>query len=290
MNDKTNLAVIGGDSRQLHMAAQLQQDGYRVSVAAFDLAQLPTNLQNKPLAQAFADANAIIFPLPVSRDAKMLNASFSKECISLHGVMQLIRPDSLVFCGMPPAFFEKTLEAHGITVIDYFKNEELTLQNALLTAEGVIGILTDRLPCTVFSLRCAVTGYGRVAKYTARALQALGADVSIFARSREALTAAKCDQFKAYPLQDIRKHINRFQCIINTIPALVIDEDCILQTEADCVFIEVASVPFGIDQASVQKHNRTLIKAVSLPGKTAPKTAGEIIAKTIENYLSEGSS
>ena len=290
MNHTINLAVIGGDSRQIHMAAQLQKDGYRVAVAAFDLAQLPLSLQNKPLAESFSDANAVIFPLPVSRDAKMLNASFSKESISLHSVMQLIRPETLVFCGMPPAFFEKTLEAHGITVVDYFENEELTLQNALLTAEGVIGILTDRLPCTVFGLRCAITGYGRVAKYTARALQALGAEVTVFARSREALTAATCDRFRAIPLQNLQSHIKQFRCVINTIPALVIDENCILQAEADCAFIEVASVPFGIDQTAVQKHGRTLIKAVSLPGKTAPKTAGEIIAKTIETYLTEGSS
>ncbi len=290
MNHNTNLAVIGGDSRQIHMAVQLQKDGYRVSVSAFDLAQLPTALLNKPLAEVLSEATAVIFPLPVSRDAKMLNASFSKDSISLHSVMQLIRPDSLVFCGMPPSFFEKTLEAHGIRVIDYFKNEELTLQNALLTAEGVIGILTDRLPCTVFGLHCAVTGYGRVAKYTARALQALGAEVAVFARSREALTTAKCDQLRAFPLQTLQQHIKEYQCVINTIPSPVIDEKCILQTQADCVFIEVASVPFGIDQTAVQKHGKTLIKAVSLPGKTAPKTAGEMIAKTIENYLTEGSS
>ncbi|MBE6811696.1 MAG: hypothetical protein E7523_02310 [Ruminococcaceae bacterium] len=290
MNHNTIFAVIGGDSRQIHMAKQLQKDGCRVSMSAFDLAQLPPFLQNKPLAEALSVANVVIFPLPLSRDAKLLNASFSKESISLHSVIQLIRPDSLVFCGMPPAFFEKTLGAHDIRVIDYFKDEELTLQNALLTAEGVIGILTDRLPCTVFGLRCAVTGYGRVAKYTARALQALGADVTIFARSNEALTTAKCDRFKAFPLQNLQQQINDLQCVINTVPALVIDEKSILQSDPDCVFIEVASVPFGIDQTAAHKHGRTLIKAVSLPGKTAPKTAGEIIAKTIENYLTEGSS
>ena len=91
-------------------------------------------------------------------------------------------------------------------------------------------------------------------------------------------------------MQNLQSHIKQFQCVINTIPALVIDENCILQAEADYAFIEVASVPFGIDQTAVQKHGRTLIKAVSLPGKTAPKTAGEIIAKTIETYLTEGSS
>lgn len=289
MNHNTNLAVIGGDSRQIHMAAQLQKDGWSVSVSAFDLAQLPPTLTNKTITEALSTANVAIFPLPLSRDAKLLNASFSKDSIALHTVTQLIRPDTTVFCGMPPSFFEKTLEAHGIKVIDYFKNEELTLRNALLTAEGIIGIITERLPCTVFGLRCAVTGYGRVAKYTARALRSLGADVTVFARSRAALTSAQCDHFKAISLQELQQHINCFQCIINTIPAPVIDENCIVCSDEDCVFIEVASIPFGIDQFCAQKHNRNLIKAVSLPGKTAPKTAGEIIAKTIEIYLTEGS-
>ncbi len=290
MNHKTNLAVIGGDSRQIHMASQLHKDGFCVHMAAFDLAPLPQHLTNTSTAQALSQADVVIFPLPVSREAKTLNASFAKESISLQTVMHLIRPQTLVFCGMPPVFFAKTLEAHGITVIDYFKNEELTQQNALLTAEGVIGILTEQLPCTVFGLRCAVLGYGRIASYTARALQALGADVTVFARSRVALTKAACDHCKCALLQELPTDIKQFQCVINTIPSLVVDENCIMQSQEDCCFIEVASAPFGIDREAAHKHNRMLIKAVSLPGKTAPKTAGEIIAKTIETYLTEGAS
>lgn len=288
MNQKTTVTVVGGDSRQLHMALRLHELGYLVNLSAFELTQQAEPLCNYPVTETIPASKTIIFPLPVSRDGKLLNASFSKSSIALHSVIQLIHPDSTVFCGMPPDFFAKTLEAHGIRVIDYFKNDELTLQNALLTAEGIVGLLTDELPFTIFGLQCAITGYGRVAKYTARALHALGADVTVFARNSNALAQAKNDFLKAEPLVNLDKLASNFSCIINTVPASVINEKTVQNSNTDCVFIEVASAPFGIDFKAVADNRRRLIKAVSLPGKTAPKTAGEIIAGTIHNYISEG--
>lgn len=288
MNHNINVAVIGGDSRQIHMGMQLRKYGYRVRFTAFEHGSLPFGFENYTLADAISQSEILVFPLPVSRDGKNLNASFAKDNIPLQSVLQKIGPHCKVFCGMPPVFFEKTLEAHGIKVTDYFKNEELTLKNAVLTAEGVIGILTQQIPVTIFKMRCAVTGYGRVARYTAKALRNLGADVTVFARSANALTGATCDFIKAVPLSQFKERIADFDCIINTVPQQIIDEESILQSSPDCVFIEVASAPYGMDSDVLLKNNRKHIKAVSLPGKTAPKTAGVIIADTIHNHLTEG--
>ena len=53
------------------------------------------------------------------------------------------------------------------------------------------------------------------------------------------------------------------------------------------VLIETASAPYGIDFAACQHHNRELIKAFSQPGKTAPKTAGILIAETVFGMIKE---
>ena len=288
MNHIINVAVVGGDSRQIHMGAQLKKHGYCVRFSAFEHGCLPAGFENYTLADAISQSEYLVFPLPVSRDGKNLNASFAKENISLQSVLQKIGPHCKVFCGMPPVFFEKTLEAHGINTFDYFKNEELTLKNAVLTAEGVIGILTQQIPVTIFNMRCAITGYGRIARYTAKALKNLGAEVTVFARSENALTNASCDFINAEPLPFLKNRIGCFDCIINTVPQQIIDEECILQSSPDCVFIEVASAPYGMDSDAINKNNRKYIKAVSLPGKTAPKTAGVIIADTIHNHITEG--
>lgn len=288
MNKISTLAVLGGDSRQIHMAEKLTQLGYGVTMIGFDLAELPAILPNSTLSEALPRTDGLILPLPVTRDQKNVNAVFAKKSISLQTVLQNIRHETPVFCGMPPLFLTRMLSAHKCPVSDYFNNEELTLRNAMLTAEGILSILLEALPITVFGLSCAVVGYGRVAKYTARYLHALGAQVTVFARSDEARALAQTDFLKTEPLHCLTEKIAQFDCVINTVPHPVITADAISRSADRCVFIEVASAPYGIDAQSATECGRLLIKAVSLPGKTAPKTAGEIIAETIHKTITEG--
>ncbi|MFR9113071.1 MAG: hypothetical protein ACLVJ7_15205 [Acutalibacteraceae bacterium] len=44
----------------------------------------------------------------------------------------------------------------------------------------------------------------------------------------------------------------------------------------------------GIDLEAAQARGLKVIKASSLPGKVAPKTAGRIISDTIRNVIREG--
>ncbi len=289
MKTKKTLAVIGGDSRQIHLASYLNNCGYVVRLAAFSLAPLPHDLQNHPLREAADSLDTVILPLPVSRDGQSLNAVFAQEPILLQDLLRNTIPGTTIYCGMPSLPFEKSLQAHGCRVIDYFKDEDLTLHNALLTAEGVVGILIEQLPVTVFGLSCAVLGYGRVAQYTARTLKNIGAEVTVFARNKTALTKAATDGLKCRPLDELVQYIKQYTCIINTIPATVVDAACLVASDKNCTFIEVASTPYGIDMQAAKEIGRTVIKAASLPGKTAPKTAGEIIAKTIHRHITEGS-
>ena len=46
-------------------------------------------------------------------------------------------------------------------------------------------------------------------------------------------------------------------------------------------------MPGGVDFDSAQRMGITAIHALSLPGKVAPKTSGEIIKNTIFNILEE---
>ena len=53
---------------------------------------------------------------------------------------------------------------------DYYKNEELLIENAIPTAEGALAIAMEELPITIFGSKVLVTGYGRVAKTAAKNL------------------------------------------------------------------------------------------------------------------------
>ena len=51
--------------------------------------------------------------------------------------------------------------------------------------------------------------------------------------------------------------------------------------------MELASREAGFDKEAIKKYNIRYINAPGLPGKCAPRTAGEIMAETIINLLNE---
>ena len=149
------------------------------------------------------------------------------------------------------------------------------------TAEGVIGILIDKLPITVRSMKCAVTGYGKIGKAVAASLKALGADVTVIARKPRDAAEILSQSMHTCTFKDLKTEKNDFDVLINTVPAKVISKEEMNNLKSDCLLLEVASPPFGIDFGAAKEHALTVIKASSLPGKVAPKTAGEIIGKII---------
>ena len=69
------------------------------------------------------------------------------------------------------------------------------------------------------------------------------------------------------------------------IKAIPIEKLSLLNPSA--LIIDLASKPGGVDFESASLMGIKTIWALSLPGKVAPVTSGEIIAKTIRNILTE---
>ena len=59
------------------------------------------------------------------------------------------------------------------------------------------------------------------------------------------------------------------------------------QISKDCLLIDLASMPGGIDFDAANDLHLDVIHALSLPGKTAPKAAAAMIRNTVCNCLKE---
>lgn len=70
----------------------------------------------------------------------------------------------------------------GLTLLDYFAREELTVANAAITAEGAIQTAMERLDRTIWGMDCLVLGFGRIGKLLCRRIQGLGGHAAVFAR------------------------------------------------------------------------------------------------------------
>ena len=75
--------------------------------------------------------------------------------------------------------------------------------------------------------------------------------------------------------------------IINTVPSVIIDRKILEKLNKNCIIIDVASAPYGTDFAVASEFGINAIQCPSLPGKVAPKTAGEIIADLLQGFITQ---
>lgn len=274
MNKKT--LILGGDNRSLYLGEYLERNKLDVCYYAFKDVEC-----FKTLKEAVAASEIIMLPLPFTRDRECVNTPLFDEKIQIKELSALLDSEKHVFGGQLTQSFTEELDLKNIFYCDYFKLPELSVYNAVPTAEGVTELLIRELPVTVHSSSCAVLGYGKVGKAICRALQALGANV--FAVTRSPLSAAEAASalINTCSFESLKTRENTFDAVINTVPAPVFGNDEMKTLNTDCLLIEVASPPYGIDQKAARANALTLIKAPSLPGRVAPKTAGEIIGKTV---------
>ena len=153
-------------------------------------------------------------------------------------------------------------------VIDLLKDPLYVSENASITAYCAIRHAMNKLPITLKGCPCLIIGWGRIGKCLARLLKAMDAQVTVFARKetdRAMLTALGYDATDSLSPESYR-------LIFNTAPELLLP-DC----SGDALKIDLASVP-GITGQDV-------LWARGLPGKDAPESAGQLMARRILHYI-----
>lgn len=162
------------------------------------------------------------------------------------------------------------------------------MPNAVPTAEGAIALAMELLPITMFDSDAVVTGFGRVARRLCMALDALGVRVAVAARKTADLAEAKSMGYLPLDINTLESQdLSTFEVVYNTVPTLIVTPKVIERLQRDCVIIDLASLPGGVDFEYAKSVGVTAVQALSLPGKVAPKTAASIILETILRMISE---
>lgn len=281
--------VLGGDFRQLNMAQALERESFQIDLSGFDapyLESIPLPYRNIEDI-CWREYEMVVFPLPVSKDEKTLNTPLFHGCISLQQVFGKLCSDQIVVGGMFSRSLKKGFSDAGIKVWDYFNREELAVRNAVPTAEGAIAIAMDETPFTIHGSHCLVAGNGRIGKVLAKMLCGIGAQVTVSARKYEDLAWIEANSYHAIRTDEIAKSAETFDIIFNTIPHPVINGAVLRNVKKDCLIIDLASKPGGVDFDCAKTLGLNTIWALSLPGAVAPETAGIIIKDTIMNIRNE---
>ena len=226
----------------------------------------------------------VILPLPATRNDKTIFMPFSKKEISIDRLFSFLGKKNLVFGGIIKGELLSRLRESETSYVDYY-DQAFIEKNAVLTAFGALKIILEHIDFALPLGKYAVTGYGRVAKETVALLKSLSCDVTVFARNPSQREDAIIKGCNAEPLTSLSRLSGKFDIVINTIPVNVIHEESIANMRNGCKIIELASAPFGLDFDLARKHGIDVVKALGLPGKYTPKTAGEIIGKKLQDIL-----
>lgn len=273
------VAIIGGDRRMLYAAIEFLREGDTVFVAGFDETELLEGLSVSSAAAASAAADIIVLPVrPLTHG--VISTPLSEQKIPPKELSAWIG-DKPVFSG----FAESLRPYFDGRLFDYTKREDFNIRNAVLTAEGVIGLLVAESPDSVFGSRILVLGYGRIGRILSGLLRDMGAEVTVAARREAARAGVRAAGMQSCDF-DLRNPDN-YCFVINTVPSPVLAESHIKRLSADTVIIDLASAPGGVDKKAAEAHGIRCIHALALPGRTAPAAAGRIIKDTIRNIMKE---
>ena len=246
MEGRKQFAVVGGDARQAAAARALARAGYsvggpeKIAVADYILLPLPLDAARTPLAE----------------------------------LLRAARPGTLALGGMLSAEAKAIAAEAGVELVDYFAREELTIRNAIPTAEGCIGILMAERSRTLWGSSILLTGFGPVGQALGVRLGALGAQVTAAARRPAQRALAESFGLRSVAIGRLGQLAPAFDTVVNTVPALVLDEGVLTRLRPESLIVDLASRPGGTDFEAARRLGHRAIHALSLPAACAPETAG----------------
>lgn len=288
---KKVIAVLGGDKRMNFAARELIRLGYDVRQWGRSEGDDAAGF-SKIAKEWLSDVDVLMLPLPTSIDGTHLSTPLCQgvEKLRMETLFEAA-PQKTWLVGRLSESLYLRAERAFVQPIDYFENEIFQLKNAIPTAEGAIEIAMRELPVVLDGTKVSVIGYGRIGEVLSKKLKALGAEVTVWARRREVCVRAELLGCKALQItgEDSLRFDTNTRVIFNTVPSRLITHPVLRALSRECMIIDLASAPGGVDFSAAKELGISAVWATALPGKCAPESAGIILGETVHSILLDAS-
>lgn len=279
------IAIIGGDLRAVYLGKLLNDDGHEVKYFGFDNKYIDNTKDD--LEEIIDRSQIVIGPLLCSNDNIYLSTPLYSENIELKKVFDLMNKKQIFIAGKITEPIIEYTSLKEIESVDLLKREELTILNAIPTAEGAIQLAMEKMPKTLHASNVLVMGFGRIGKILSKMLWGIGANVYVSARKIYDLAYIKSYGYNPILMEKLIDNISGMDIIFNTVPSLVLDKNVLEKVNKSSIIIDLASKPGGVDFKEADKLDIKTYHALALPGKSAPLTAAHYIKQSIYNILLE---
>lgn len=285
MEKNSTVLVIGGDKRLFYLAEKLEDTFIKVMTNGLTGSKdsvKPKSINS--LWEMLSEADVVVTPIPFTRDKESLFTD-GKVTINIEEFIRHLYPNQILFGGNIPEDVVKRAAGREVICHDFMKMEQVAVDNALTTAEGAVAEAIGLSVYNIHANPCFVLGYGRCGKAIAKALDALGADVTVAARSKAALLEAAIQGYHTVPLNRIKEKVDKAVFIFNTIPDMILTKPIIETLNKEAIIIDIASAPGGTDFAACEAMGITAKLSLGIPGRFSPKTSADILYRAILNKL-----
>ncbi|MEW8969936.1 dipicolinic acid synthetase subunit A [Mesobacillus jeotgali] len=284
------IAVIGGDARQLEIIRKLTELDAKLSLIGFEqLDHAFTGASKEKIDEVdFSVQDALILPVPGTSLEGQVETIFSNEKVVIIKEMIEKTPDHCtVYSGISNSYLTGITKQANRKLVQLFARDDVAIYNSIPTVEGTIMMAIQHTDFTIHGSKVAVLGLGRVGMSVARTFHALGAKVKVGARKSEHIARISEMGLKPFLLSDIGKEVSDIDICINTVPHQIVTASVISRMPAHTLIIDLASKPGGTDFRYAEKRGIKALLAPGLPGIVAPKTAGQILANVLSQLLME---
>lgn len=281
------IAFLGGGMREVELAKALIAAGFTVSVSGLSpVGQLrvPTCLPE----EAVRDAIALILPVSgVHSDGRIKEISDENAIIITKELLVQLVPGAIVIVGKGNPYLGELCDELGFKLLELTEDDEFAILNSIPTAEGALVVAIESSIITLHGSNAFILGFGRCGRAIARMLQGIGARVHVVERNPAKRAMAVEMGLTAIPFTNLKETLVPADFIFNTVPSLVLTTEVMETLHSHVVIVDIASGPGGVDFAAAKALGIQAILAQGLPGKYAPLTAGQILAKIVPDKITE---
>lgn len=286
--DRLRVAVIGGDQRELILVQALQEEGFDVVVVGYPQMRELARVTFAPsVVEAVKGAVAVVAPMSNTDEHGVVLSHLdpSVRLVLDDEAFQAMEDGTTLFIGVAKPIIERRAARYRVRLVQMAELDEIAILNSIPTAEGAIARAMAELPVTLHGTSVIVIGYGRCGITLARMLAGIGARVRVVARSKAQLARAFEAGLAIGELADLKTYLPEARVVFNSVPTRVLGRDNLLRMHRDTLIIDIASAPGGTDFDVAKELGIKAFLDLGIPGKVAPDTAGQILARTVPDLI-----
>ena len=284
------IAVLGGDARQLEVIRKLTELDAKVYLTGFEqLAHAYTGAVKEMIEDLpVNELDAIILPVAGTNIEGKIETIFSnRQVVLTEDFLNNTPKHCTIYSGISNAYLTELTTKTNRKLIQLFERNDVAIYNSIPTVEGAIMMAIQHTDFTIHGSNVIVLGLGRTGMSVARSFHALGAKVKVGARKTEHIARINEMGLTPFFTAELENVVENADICINTIPHKIITANVLAKMPSHTLIIDLASKPGGTDFRYAEKRGIKAILAPGLPGIVAPKTAGKILANVLGQLLYE---